>query len=196
LIRKANCRKKYLIFANNLIESHDMKSLFFIFFFMNIAFAETKILLLSNNSSFGAIFPCSVKSRSLNTQEGIVNALECEVDNESSLCRFLISEQPLDMQVFNKSGFRFIEEVHHQYALQLDKNYKKISEKIVDTVGLGKTLTYELNRTQNNLSINVKGTWIVSSNKLLRGAVSCAPVGTKFMKSESALFLQSLMVVK
>lgn len=41
-----------------------------------------------------------------------------------------------------------------------------------------------------------KGTWIVSSNKLIRGTVSCVPVGTKFMKSESTLFLQSLMVIK
>lgn len=88
MIRKTDHRKKNLIIANNLIESHDMKSLFFIFFIVNIAFAETKMLPLSNNSSFGAVFPCNVISKSVNSQAGIVNALECAVENESSICFF------------------------------------------------------------------------------------------------------------
>jgi hypothetical protein len=172
----------------------------FIFTLMTIivssAFAQMQFLPLSNSTGFGAIFPCTAEKKSVNSQVGITNALQCRVDNGSSVCVFLTSEQPLDIQSFNKSGFKFIEEIHHQYALQMDKNYKKVIEKTVDMGGLGKSFIYEITRLQEGTTVNVKGAWLIANNKLLRGTVSCAPSDTSYMKNESAQFLQSFTVIK
>ena len=155
-----------------------------------------QFLQLQSNINFGAVFPCNAERKSVNSAAGVTNALQCRVDDGASVCNFLTAEQPLDTQSFNKSGWRFIEEVHNQYALQLDRNYKSIYGRVVDNGGLGKAYAYELIRMQDGMQVNVKGLWMVSSGKMLRGAVSCAPNNTKYMKQESELFLKSFVVVK
>jgi len=163
---------------------------------VNHAFAQMQSLPLPNNSAFGAIFPCSGKKQSAQSAAGVTNALQCGVDNGSSVCIFLIAEQPLDVQSFSKNGWRFIEEVNHQYALQMDKNYKTVYGKIVDYGGFGKAYAYELTRYQEGAQINVRGFWMVADGRMLRGTVSCAPQNTSFMRHESELFLKSFTVVK
>lgn len=165
-------------------------------FITPISFAQMQVLPLSNSVSFGAVFPCGAEKKSVNSQIGVTNALQCSVDNGSSVCVFLTAEQPLDSQSFGKAGFGYIAEVHRQYALQMDKSYRKISEKIVNMGGLGKALIYEIIRNQEGVQVNVKGAWLVANGKLLRGAVSCAPNGTNFMRNESSLFLQSFAIMK
>ena len=155
-----------------------------------------QFLQLQSNINFGAVFPCSVERKSVNSAAGVTNALQCRVDDGVSVCNFLTAEQPLDTQSFNKNGWRFIEEVHNQYALQLDRNYKSIYGRVVDNGGLGKAYAYELIRMQDGMQVNVKGLWMVSSGKMLRGAVSFAPNNTKYMKQESELFFKSFAVVK
>ena len=165
-----------------------MKNLIFcLLLFSNFSFAEMKFLQLQSNIYFGAVFPCSVERKSVNSAAGVTNALQCRVDNGSSACIFLTAEQPLDIQSFNKSGWRFIEEVHNQYALQLDRNYKSLYGRVVDNGGLGKAFAYEIIRMQDGMQVNVKGLWMVSNGKMLRGAVSCAPSNTTYMKQESEI---------
>ena len=174
-----------------------MKILIFcLLFFTNLSFAQMQFLQLQSNINFGAVFPCNAERKSVNSAAGVTNALQCRVDDGSSVCIFLTAEQTLDTQSFNKNGWRFIEEVHNQYALQLDRNYKSIYGRVVDSGGLGKAYAYELVRMQEGMPVNVKGLWLVSNGKMLRGAVSCAPSNTKYMKQESELFLKSFAVVK
>lgn len=173
----------------------------YFFFFLTIfwakfAYSQMQFLPLPNNSSFGAVFPCSADKRTVNSQAGVTNALQCRVENHTSVCVFVTAEQPLDVQSFNRSGWKFIEEVNNQYALQMDKNYKKISGNLVEIGGLGKAYSYELIRNQDGVSVNVKGLWLVSNGRMLRGAVSCAPNGTSFMKMESEQFLKSFSILR
>ena len=112
------------------------------------------------------------------------------------MCIFLTAEQPLDVESFNKSGWKFIEEVNNQYALAMDKKYKNLYGKVIDIGGIGKAFSYELIRVQDGTQINVRGLWMVSGSKMLRGAVSCAPNGTSYMKYESELFLKSFAIIK
>ena len=168
---------------------------FLLLFYFNYTYAQTQFLSLPNGSAFGAVFPCSAEKKSVNSAAGVTNALQCRVDNGSSVCIFLTAEQPLDSQAFNKSGWRFIEEVNHQYALQMDRNYKSVYGKFVEIGGLGKAYAYELIRNQDGMQIRVSGLWLVSKGRMLRGTASCAPNNTSFMKSESELFLKSFTVV-
>lgn len=163
---------------------------------IKLSFAQMQFLPLQNNSEFGAVFPCSGERKSVNSAAGVTNALQCRVDNGSSVCIFVTAEQPLDVQSFNKSSWKFIEEVNNQYALAMDKNYKNIYGKVVVIGGLGKAFAYELVRLQDGMQVNVRGLWMVSGSKLLRGAVSCAPNHTSYMKYESELFLKSFAIVK
>ena len=155
-----------------------------------------QFLKLQNNVNFGAVFPCSVERKSANSAAGITNALQCRIDSGSNMCFFLTAEQPLDIQSFNKDGWKFIEEVNNQYALQLDKNYKSLYGKVVEKGGLGKAFAYEIIRMQDGIPINVKGLWMVSNGKMFRGAVSCVANNSNFMKQESELFLKSFTLVK
>jgi hypothetical protein len=156
--------------------------------------AQMQFLPLTNSSAFGAVFPCSAARKSVNSAVGVTNALQCRVDNGSSVCIFLTAEQPLDVQSFNRDGWRFLEEVNHQYALQMDKNYKKVDGKVVEIGGLGKAYAYELIRNADGVQVNVKGLWLVARGRMLRGAVSCAPNDTNYMRGESDLFLRSFLV--
>ena len=158
--------------------------------------AEMQILSLPNSIGFGAVIPCKTKKRSVNSAVGVTNALQCAVDNGVSACIFAISEQPLDVASFNKSGFKFIEEVHLQYALQLDRDYKSIKQNVVNMGTLGRVLNYEITRTQEGVKLNVRGSWMVSNGRMLRGAVSCTVNSAGFMKNESELFLNSFVIIK
>jgi hypothetical protein len=121
--------------------------------------------------------------------------LRCKKENASSVCDFLISEQQLDTQSFAKSGFSFIEEVHKQYAQQMDANYRNKFTSVVMQGALGKRLNYELIRRQEGIDINVKGAWLVSDGRMLRITASCAPENTSFIKNERELFLNSVFVI-
>jgi hypothetical protein len=158
--------------------------------------AQMQFLTLPANNKLSAVFPCVAEKRSVNSAIGVTNALQCSVQNNSSFCSFLLMEQPLDVVSFNRNGWRFIEEVHRQYAALMDKNYRNVYEKIIDFGGMGKAYTYELIRMQGGLQVNVRGLWMVSDERLLRGTVSCSPSGTSFLRSESVLFINSLTVVK
>ena len=162
----------------------------------NHAFAQMQSLPLPNSGAYSAVFPCNGERKSVQSAIGVTNALQCQVDNATSLCVFLIAEQPLDVQAFNKNGWRFIEEVNHQYALQMDKSYKSVYGKIVEIGGLGKAYAYELTRQQEGVQVSVRGLWMVANGRMLRGTVSCAPQNTSFMRRESELFLKSFTVVK
>lgn len=166
-----------------------------IFINPKIAYAEIQALALPSGGNFIASMPCTPQKMSVNSGIGVTNALQCRADNGSSVCMFLISEQPLDSQAFSQSGWKFIEEINHQYALQMDKNYQKIYGKLVDSGGLGKAYAYSLIRQQDGMQVDVKGKWLVANGRLLRGTVSCAPKGTSYMKSESELFLNSFSVL-
>ena len=155
-----------------------------------------QFLTIDNGAKFAAVLPCTGEKKTVNSAAGITNALQCRVDNGSSVCVFLTSEQPLDVQSFNKSGWKFIEEVNNQYALQMDKNYKSIYGKLIEIGALGKVYAYELIRNQDGMQVNVKGMWLVSGSKMLRGAVSCAPDKTSYMKKETELFFKSFAIVK
>ena len=99
---------------------------------------------------------------------------------------------------FYKSTLAFagvIQSFHKQFASQMDRNYRVIGQKTIQFGGLGEVLTYELLRQQDGMTINSKGTWLVANNRMLRGAVNCAPHSTNFMKSERELFFQSLSVM-
>jgi hypothetical protein len=158
--------------------------------------AEIQFLPLMDGSSFSASFPCTTERKTISSSIGVTNALQCRVDNGSSVCIYLTSVQPLDIQSFNKSGWKFIQEVNHQYALQMDRNYKNIYGKLVQIGGLGKAYSYEIIREQDGMQVNVKGLWMVSNRNMMRGSVSCAPSNTIFMKNESDLFLKSFTVIK
>lgn len=157
--------------------------------------AELAKLTLPNNGFFIANIPCQTQVVKMNSTAGVTNALQCRVDDGQSVCIFSINEQPLDIQSFNKWGFKFIEEVHKQFASQMDRNYRTISQKTIQFGGLGEVLTYELLRQQDGMTINSKGTWLVANDRMLRGAINCAPHSTSFMKSERELFFQSLSVM-
>jgi hypothetical protein len=161
----------------------------------NHALAQMQLLPITNNSAFGAVFPCSTEKKSVNSAVGVTNALQCRVDNGSSLCVFLTAEQPLDVQSFNRDGWRFVEEVNHQYALQMDKNYKNVYGKVVEIGGLGKAYAYELIRNVDGVQMNVRGLWLVTNGRMLRGTVSCAPNNTNYMRKESDLFLKSFSII-
>lgn len=163
--------------------------------FASNVYAQMQILPLPNNGAFAAVMPCVGEKLSVNSSVGVTNALQCGVDNGSSRCVFSINEQPLDTDSFKKWGFRFIEEVHKQYALQMDKNYKSIYQRIVDKNGIGNALNYHLVRSYNGMPISVKGSWMITKNRMLRGTVSCAPNGTNYMKSETEQFLVSFSII-
>jgi hypothetical protein len=169
--------------------------IFTVFFSCNL-FAEVQFLSLPNNHSYSAVFPCAAERKSVNSSIGITNALQCRVENATSVCVFLTTESPLDSQSFNRSGWKFIEEVNNQYALQMDKNYKNVYGKVVEYGGMGKAYAYELIRLQDGMQVNVRGLWMVSNGRMLRGTVSCAPDKTNFMKKESELFLKSFAIIK
>ena len=126
-----------------------------------------------------------------------MTGLHCNVQTKTNFCNFMISEQPMEAEDVRK-GFAYVEEVHRQYALLLDKNYVTKSQKTVEKGGLGKTLTYELTRRsqQYGYDISVKGLWFVYKNRLLRATSSCAPDNSKFMERERELFLMSLTIVR
>ena len=170
--------------------------LLFLMTYSNHVFAEMQLLPLPKNSAFGAIFPCNGEKKSVQSVIGVANALQCGVGNGSSVCIFLIAEQPLDVQSFNKNGWGFIEEVNHQYALQMDKNYKSVYGRAVEYGGFGKAYAYELTRYQEGSHINVRGFWMVTNDRMLRGTVSCAPQNTSFMRRESEIFLKSFTAIK
>ena len=161
-----------------------------------LTFAQMQLLPLQNNSAFGAMFPCIGEKKSVNSGTGVSNALQCRVDNGSSVCIFITAEQQLDVQSFNKNGWDFIREVNNQYALGMDKNFKSVYGKLLDKGGLGKVYAYELTRYQDGMQINVKGMWLVSGAKMLRGAVSCAPVKTNYMKNEIDIFFNSFSIIR
>ena len=158
--------------------------------------AEIQFLPLIDGSSLSANFPCATERKTVNSSIGTTNALQCRVDNGSSVCVYLTTAQPLDVESFNKKGWKFIQEVNNQYALQMDRNYKNISGRLVDFGGLGKAYSYEIIREQEGMRVNVKGLWMVSNRTMMRGSVSCAPNNTNFMKNESNLFLKSFAVIK
>lgn len=157
--------------------------------------AEIAKLPLPNNGMFIANMPCSAQPVAINSAVGVTNALQCRADDGRSVCIFSIAEQPLDIQSFSKWKFKFIEEVHKQYATQMDANYRTISQRVTTVGGLGEVLIYELLRQQDGMVINVRGLWMVANNKMLRGVVSCAPNQTTFMKQEKELFLQSFSIL-
>ncbi len=165
-------------------------------FFAKASLAQMQLLPLPNNGAFGAIFPCKAEKKSVSSTVGITNSLQCRVDNSSSVCVFITTEQPLDIQSFNRYGWKFIEEVNKQYASQMDRNFTNVSGKLVDMGGLGKGYTYEFVRLQDGMQVNVKGMWLVSHERMLRGTVSCAPNQTNFMKKDSDIFLKSLSILK
>lgn len=169
----------------------------FLFIFFSIgASAQMQFVPLANGLNFGAVLPCIGEKKTVNSSIGVTNALQCRIDNGSSVCSYVMAEQPLDFQSFNKSGFDYIAEVHRQYALQMDKNFRTVYAKINDMGGLGKIYSFELIRSQDGMQVNVKGAWLVSNGKLLRGAINCAPNGTNFMKKENELFLNSFSIIK
>lgn len=100
------------------------------------------------------------------------------------------------MQEFNKSGFAFVEEIHRQYAKQMDPNFVPKLHKVTVQNGLGKVLDYELNRSQQGYVFVVKGKWLVTGNRTVRATYSCTPATTNFMTSERDLFLSSVTLIK
>lgn len=168
----------------------------FLLFFSVTANAQMQFLTFDNGAKFAAVLPCRGEKKIVNSAAGVTNALQCRVDNGSSVCTYVIAEQPLDIQSFNKSGYNFIAEVHQQYASMMDKNYKNVFSKLTDVGGLGKVYFYELIRSQDGMQINVKGAWLVANNKMIRGAINCAPNGTSFMKNENEIFLNSFALYK
>ena len=159
------------------------------------ALAQLQFLNLPNGAKFGAAFPCQTSSATVNSAIGVTNALRCRVEDQSNICDFLIAEQPLDAGSFNKYGFAFIQEVHKQFAKQVDPNYKPIKETIISQGGIGKKLDYELIRHQDGINIDVKGSWFTSDYRMMRISVSCAPSNSSYMKSQRELFLNSIVIV-
>jgi len=165
-------------------------------FFSGIAFSQIQFIDFPNGAKYGALFPCSAKPASINSAIGITSALRCRKESSSSICDFLIAEQPLDIESYNKYGFKFIEDVHQQYAKQIDPNHVNKGVKIVSEGALGKKLNYELTRRQDGMDINVKGSWFVYSNRMMRITVSCAPENTKYLINEREQFLNSPLIYK
>ena len=157
-------------------------------------FGEINHLYFSPKRSIAADFPCKPEVRNAKNSAVSVNALECLVSDENNLCRFIITDSNMDMEMYSKHGVKWIDAIHDAYAKQLGL-FKTILYKKTKTT-LGDSIDYEIYVKNQGLDMQIKGTWVVDGDRLVRISTICAPLGTNFLKSQRNNFLSTLTIIK
>ena len=172
-----------------------MAKTFFLFFLLTSScFGEVNNLYFSPKRSVAADFPCKPEVRNAKNSTVSVNALECMVSDQNNLCRFIITDSNMDMGMYSKHGIKWIDAVHDAYAKQLGL-FKTILYKKTKT-SLGDSIDYEIYVKNQGIDMQIKGTWVVDGDRLVRISTICAPLGTNFLQSQRSNFLSTLTIIK
>jgi hypothetical protein len=155
------------------------------------SFSGISMLQLSGvKGAFGAIFPCSPKSYNSTTSQYKAYSVQCPVESSAGdFCNFQLTEQDLDMAAYSRSGMRFVEAIHDQYAKVL--NNQRTLKKKFGASPLGSSLEYQIYPLMQGATLSIEGVWIVRERKLLRANVTCYPSTTTYMRDARKVFFRS-----
>lgn len=135
--------------------------------------AEIDMLDIGNGMSVGSIFPCKPKKINAITGQIKTDGLSCHIKIDNQTCMFILTVQPLNIAEYRKSGKKFLKEMHHNYALGLDKNYRRSVVLNRDVEGYEGLTIYKFLFTMQGIDIVASGQWFVKNNYLIRESVNC-----------------------
>jgi len=168
--------------------------IFNLFLLISPCFGEMNHLYFSPKRSIAADFPCKPEVRNAKNSTVSVNALECLVSDEKNLCKFIITDSNMDMDMYSKYGLKWIDAVHDAYAKQLGLFKTTVYKKT--KTSLGDSIDYEIYVRNQGLETQINGTWVVDGDRLVRISTICAPTGTSYLRVQRNNFLSTLTIVK